>query len=33
MSKFKESFTTDIAIIRQWERDMCIKFDNNRKLV
>lgn len=29
MSKFKESFTTDIAIIKQWERDMCIKFDND----
>ncbi len=32
MSKFKESFTPDIAVIKQWERDMCIKFDNDRSV-
>lgn len=30
MSKFKESFTTDDAIIEQWMRDMCIKLDNDK---
>lgn len=32
MSKFKESFTPDIAVIKQWERDMCIKFDSDRSV-